>query len=128
MSTLLSLEFDGLPPSVNSMYRTSKGTRRYKKSEVAEWQDEIAGLIRQAWGRTDHYTGEVEVHVLFTVNNNRRWDVDNRLKALLDCLAHGGVIKDDTQISGILALRRQGDTSSTKIEVREYTRGTTSKA
>ena len=125
MSILLSLEFEGLPPSVNQMYRTGRGSKRYKKPykkpEVSEWQNEVASLMRRAWDNPRPYTGEIEVHILFMVSNKRRWDVDNRLKALLDCLAHGGVIKDDTQISGILALRRQGDTSSTKIEVREYT-------
>lgn len=121
MSILLSLEFEGLPPSVNAMYRTSRGSKRYKKPEVSEWQDEIAALMRRAWYNPRPYTGEVEVHILFTVGNKRRWDVDNRLKALLDCLAHGGVIKDDTQISGIFAQRQAGEASSTKIEVREYT-------
>ncbi|MBR1438984.1 MAG: RusA family crossover junction endodeoxyribonuclease [Synergistaceae bacterium] len=120
MSILLSLEFEGLPPSVNAMYRTGKGSKRYKKPEVSEWQDEVASLMRSAWANPRPYTGEIEVHILFMVSNKRRWDVDNRLKALLDCLAHGGVIVDDTQISGILALRRQGETSRTKIEVREY--------
>ena len=125
---MLSLEFEGLPPSVNAMYRTGRGAQRYKKPEVAEWQDEVASIMRQAWDKPRPYTGDVEVHILFTVGNKRRWDVDNRLKALLDCLAHGGVIKDDTQISGIVALRNPGETSSTKIEVREYTRGTASKS
>ena len=122
MSILLSLEFEGLPPSVNAMYRTGRGSARYKKPEVSEWQDEVASIMRQAWNKTRPYTGDVDVHILFTVGNKRRWDVDNRLKALLDCLAHGGVIKDDSQISGILALRKAGEASSTKIEVREYLR------
>ena len=120
MSILLSLEFEGLPPSVNAMYRTSRGSKRYKKPEVSEWQNEVASLMRSVWANPRPYTGEIEVHILFMVSNKRRWDVDNRLKALLDCLAHGGVIKDDSQISGILALRKAGETSSTKIELREY--------
>ena len=119
MNKLLTLELEGLPPSVNQMYRTGRGSVRYKKAEVSEWQDAVASMMRQAWNNPRPYTEEVEVHVLFTVGNHRRWDVDNRLKALLDCLAHGGVIKDDSQISGILALRKAGETSSTKIEVRQ---------
>ena len=59
--------------------------------------------------------------VQFTVNNRRRWDIDNRLKALLDCFEMGGVIKDDTQISGIIAKRVEGETSQTQIEMSEYT-------
>ena len=120
INALLSLDFAGLPPSVNQMYRTSKGSKRYKKPEVSEWQEEIAALIRQAWSKTSPYTGEVEVHILFTVSSNRRWDVDNRLKALLDCLAYGGVIHDDSQIWGIVAARVKGETSTTKITMEAY--------
>ena len=37
-------------------------------------------------GKMRPYTEEVEVHVLFKVKRNRRWDIGNRLKFLLDCL------------------------------------------
>ena len=49
MNKLLTLELEGLPPSVNAMYRTGKGAQRYKKAEVSEWQDEVARVMRQAW-------------------------------------------------------------------------------
>ena len=120
MSILLLLELEGLPPSVNQMYRTGRSGSRYKRAEVSDWQEETAGAVREAWGREEAYTGPVEVHVKFTVRNNRRWDVDNRLKALLDCLELGGVIHDDSQIWGIQALRVQGETCATTLYVREY--------
>ena len=120
INTLLSLDFAGLPPSVNQMYRTSRGSARYKKPEVSEWQEEIAAVMRKAWGGKKPYADVVEVRVLFTVANDRRWDVDNRLKALLDCLAYGGVIHDDSQIWGIVAARVKGDTNTTKITMKKY--------
>ncbi len=82
MSSLLRLELEGLPPSVNQMYRTGKSGTRYKRSEVSDWQEETALMLGKAWDK-DPYTGNVEVYIVFTMKNNRRWDIDNRLKALL---------------------------------------------
>ena len=121
MSILLRLELEGLPPSVNQMYRTGRSGTRYKRPEVSDWQSETSMLMREAWSKDRAYVEPVEVHVQFTVGNNRRWDVDNRLKALLDCLELGGVIEDDSQIWGILALRVPGERSGTRIEMREDT-------
>ena len=121
MSELLRLKLEGLPPSANQMYRTGRSGSRYKRPEVSEWQEETAGTIRKAWSREKPYAEPVEVYVRFTVGNNRRWDVDNRLKALLDCLELGGAIHDDSQIWGILALRVQGERSATELQMREYT-------
>ncbi|MBQ3447317.1 MAG: RusA family crossover junction endodeoxyribonuclease [Synergistaceae bacterium] len=121
MSMIFRLEIEGLPPSVNSMYRTGKFSARYKRPEVAEWQEELTARMRECWNKPLAYMDVVEVHVLFTVKDNRRWDVDNRLKALLDCLSMAGVIHDDSQIWGIVALRVKGEYSRTRIEVREYT-------
>lgn len=120
MDALLRLGINTLPPSVNSIYRTGRAGQRYKKPEVLEWQEDIAEFMREDWKEKDTYTGEILVQVLFVVPNRRRWDVDNRLKALLDCLQIAGVIKDDSQIAGITAERRRGDTVKTLIAVHEY--------
>ena len=66
MSSLLRIEFEGLPPSVNQMYRTGKYGGRYKRSEVSDWQKETAGKIREAWNK-EAYAGNVEVHIVLTV-------------------------------------------------------------
>ena len=121
MSSLLRVKLEGLPPSANQMYRTGKYGTRYKKPEVEEWQGEVANAIRQEWGKVRPYTEEVEVRIIFTVKGNRRWDIDNRLKALLDCLELAGVIEDDSQIWGIIACKIAGEESSTQLEMKEYT-------
>lgn len=118
---LLKLELSGLPPSVNQMYRTGRYGNRYKRVEVEDWQEETAKAVREAWNKPRPYMEEVEVRVIFRVKDNRRWDVDNRLKALFDCLEEGGAIKDDSQISGIIAARVSGEDSATLIEMRKYT-------
>lgn len=120
MSSLLRLEFEGLPPSVNQMYRTGKYGGRYKRSDVSDWQDETAGKIREAWNK-EVYAGNVEVHIVYTVKGKKRWDIDNRLKALLDCLEVAGVIKDDSQIWGIVAYKERGKKDGVEIVMMEHT-------
>ncbi len=121
MSSLLRIELEGLPPSVNQMYRTNRRGSRYKRVEVSLWQSEISEMINEAWGNKPPYTGNVEVHIVFTVKGNRRWDIDNRLKSLIDCLQEGGAIKDDSQIWGIVAYRERGEKDSTELVMMEHT-------
>ena len=69
MSVLLSLEFEGLPPTANTMYRNS-GSRRYKRQEVQDWQEEIAGLMSEQWhGRP--YPRRTQVNIKFTTKDKR---------------------------------------------------------
>ena len=120
MKKLLELEIDSLPPSVNSMYRTSFRTARYKRAEISRWQDDVSLKMRQEWNNPYPYDGKVQVHIVFTVENNRRWDIDNRLKALLDCFMEAEVIYDDSQIWGLFAERVKVERSSTQIVLEEY--------
>ena len=121
MTRLLNIEIDGLPPSVNAMYRTSNSSVRYKRAEVSHWQDKVSKQMRQEWNDPYPYDGKVQVHIIFSVENNRRWDIDNRVKALLDCLMKGGVIEDDSQIWGLFVERVKGEQRSTQIVLEEYT-------
>ena len=127
MSVLLTLEIPGLPPTANSMYRNS-GTHRYKRQEVTEWQEEVSGLMREHWNRNAVTPGaveapscrSVEVQIEFTVKGRYRWDIDNRLKALLDCLEIGGILANDNQIDSLKVTRTRGNKDSTRIILMEY--------
>ena len=125
MSELMTIEFEGLPPTVNQMYR-SAGNRRYKQNVVADWQEDIASLMAKEWNKTKRrsalgainkapYAGRAAVRILFTVNTNRRWDIDNRMKALLDCLEMSGVLEDDSQIDYLSVTREKGAKLQTRI-------------
>ena len=37
------------------MYRTGRNGIRYKRIEVEEWQEEVSGIIREAWGEKPPY-------------------------------------------------------------------------
>ena len=112
---LLSLELEGLPPTVNHLYRSTKGGRRYKTAEGREYQEQVSANIAKWWGTREIYTGAVELRILFETANNRRWDIDNRVKALQDCLTMGGVLKDDRQVDILHVERRYTGRSRTHI-------------
>ena len=119
MSVLLSLEFEGLPPTANTMYRNS-GSRRYKRQEVQDWQEEIAGLMSEQWNIRP-YSRRVQINIKFTTKDKRHWDIDNRIKSLLDCLEIAGVLLNDNQRDGLNVRRHRGDQNKTRISVMEFT-------
>lgn len=84
------------PPSVNTYWRMfqnrmiiSKPGRDYRKA-VAEQ------VMLQARGKST--TGKVKVTIEAWRPDNRKRDLDNLLKAVLDSLGHAGVYVDDSLI------------------------------
>ena len=110
-NVFLSIEFDGLPPTVNQMYR-SIGTRRYKTTACQNFQTRLADHIKLFWGNKPPLTQHVSLYITFDQSDRRRWDIDNRVKSLQDCLQMAGVIKDDSQID-LLHLERRHDAERT---------------
>ena len=56
--------------------------------------------------------GKLSVAILASPPDNKRRDLDNLLKSLLDALQHAGVYKDDNQIDQLQIARmpdRNGD-------------------
>ena len=48
MITLLDIELEGLPPSVNGMYGR-KTTHIYKRSGARDWQEQAEKELRREW-------------------------------------------------------------------------------
>ena len=114
---LISLELDGLPPTVNLMYR-NVGTRRYKTAACHDYQDFLASRLASLWNGKPPVTSPVSLYVKFSQCDRRRWDIDNRAKALQDCFQMSGIIKDDRQID-LLILHRvhNADKASTLLSL-----------
>ncbi len=116
---LLELEFEGLPPSVNHMYRGARGWR-YLTADTIGFQTRISALMRDECQIQEIYTGAVAVFIKFYTNNKRRWDIDNRVKSLIDCLEKAGIIQDDSQIDALFINRERCKKSATRIIVCGY--------
>ena len=114
MSALIELEFEGLPPTVNHMYRTA-GKYRYKTLEARQYQEYAANKIREQWQGKSIITESVSLYICYETSNRRRWDIDNRVKALQDCLSIAGVIHDDMQVQELHVKRIYGSKMATTM-------------
>ena len=123
MSAILDMELLELPPTVNHMYRTGYRSR-YKTLEVREYQTYAVNRLREAWGSREPLSGCVELRIVFTTNDKRKWDIDNRVKALQDCLSLAGVIKDDSQLDALHVKRVYGKEKGTRITLTEQEKST----
>ena len=118
MSTLLDIELEGLPPTVNRMYGRQT-THIYKRSEVQDWQDGAVREIRQEWGDKPAMNGAVELSIEYTTKDRRRWDIDNRVKAVQDTLQQAEVISDDRIIERLHVSRKYGTRNKTRLILRQ---------
>ena len=120
MRKLLEVELRGLPPTLNHLYRTGRNGTRYKTVMGKLYQDYLTLLLRQEWGKRARYESGIELRLTLTSPSRRKWDLDNRVKALQDCLVHAGVLKDDAQVEILHVERKQGKQSQTRLEMYEH--------
>ncbi len=86
----------------------SREGRRYRRT------------VRDLLAGTTQLTGRLAVVVTLFPPDQRRRDLDNALKALLDAVGHGGAYGDDSQIDELRVTRGEVLTGgSTRIEIRE---------
>ena len=72
------------PPSVNRLWRSGKG-HVYPSKRYAAWRQEAAQAVSAAWSGST-MLGHVSVEIRLYGDSRRRWDIDNRAKAVLDLL------------------------------------------
>ena len=119
MSVLIEVEIKGLPPSVNKMYGVSRHGK-FKLGDVSKWQAQAVTEIQRKRTSRSVYTGDVELSIILYSNSRRRWDVDNRVKALQDCLQFAGVVENDAQVQKLTVERVHGNSEKTFLTVCEY--------
>ena len=113
---LLNTRLNMLPPTVNHMYINGRG-RRFKTSECRAFQQNTTQIFIEHKNPFIQYpyVNGVKLNLIFIASNNRRWDLDNRLKAIQDCLQLSNIIKDDKQINELYIRRMRGFNDATLI-------------
>jgi crossover junction endodeoxyribonuclease RusA len=84
------------PPSVNKYWRTFQG-RMIISAEGRSYRKAVADQVLVQRG-AKHYAGKLRVVIEAYRPDNRRRDLDNLLKAVLDGCTHAGVWEDDSNI------------------------------
>jgi crossover junction endodeoxyribonuclease RusA len=83
------------PPSINHYWRRV-GARTLISREGRRFRERVIAILAAQDIRP--LTGRLAVQIDAFPPDNRRRDLDNVLKSLLDALQHGGAYLDDSQI------------------------------
>jgi Holliday junction resolvase RusA-like endonuclease len=102
------------PPSINHYWRRV-GFRTLISREGRRFRERVVALLAARGVRP--LAGLLSVEVDVHPPDNRRRDIDNVQKALLDALQHGGAYDDDSQIVK-LAIARCPAVEGGKVVVR----------
>jgi len=92
------------PPSVNHYYR-HVGPRVLISRDGRKYRENVVSLLKSEG--IPKFTGKVELHIELMPGDNRRRDVDNSLKCLLDTFTHGGLYDDDSQVYKLTVIKRE---------------------
>lgn len=90
------------PNSVNSHWRTSKTGGQYLSKEGKEFRENVRAYIKLFKYKT--YENNVKVKLDLYFSDNRRRDLDNYFKSIIDCF-NGILYLDDKQIYKIEATK-----------------------
>ena len=91
------------PPTNNLYYRHAKGTT-YLSAEGKAYRQAVAEHCVEK--NVGHVDGRLGVYAYAFPDSNRRQDLDNLWKAILDSLQHAGIYRDDAQIDQLHMTRR----------------------
>lgn len=95
------------PLSVNAIWRSvavgGRAPRNIKSRAYREWRERAVSVVSGVW-RAEPYAGPVSVTLRLYAPSRRSYDIDNKVKGVLDAL-QGVVLEDDDQVDRLLVLR-----------------------
>lgn len=109
------------PPSANTYYRSvlmGKHPRVIISRKGREYSEDVQGYIGHQFNRPP-LEGRLAVQIMAHAPTRRAFDVDNRLKPLLDALQKARVFLDDGQIDDLRIMRgeiKQGGEAIVQIQ------------
>lgn len=104
------------PPSVNRMWRNVNGRTILSEEGRAYRTDVLAAVLTMR--DRPCFEGRIAVSIVAYAPDNRRRDLDNVCKGLLDGMQHAGVYGDDSQIDRLTVERGNVDKAKPRVEVR----------
>lgn len=108
-----------LPPTVNHYWGQS-GKRRFIGAQGREFRQHVVDAVEK--NRPPVLYGRLLVHIVLIQTDKRRWDIDNRIKPLLDALEHANVFENDSQVDALQVdrlVKLDEDQSWCKVIVQE---------
>lgn len=93
-----------MPPSLNTLYPTVGNRRALSKAGKA-WYAKSLYSIRSQWNKVGFNKQRVMITIWLTFQDNRRRDIDNVIKPILDCITKSGIWKDDSQVDELRVIR-----------------------
>ena len=101
MTRRITLVLD-FPPSANTYYRTYRG-----RAVLSEAGRNYKIHVKTSWVLSGHsqLSGRLSVEVQLQAPTKRKYDIDNRIKPLLDALQDAGVFADDEAVDDIHVMR-----------------------
>lgn len=92
------------PPSVNT-YTACVRNRKILSKRGREYKKAVAGICEEAGISGLRLKGSISFHIELRPPDNRRRDLDNHLKALIDGFTSAGVWEDDSQITHMTCIK-----------------------
>lgn len=89
------------PPSVNHAWGQN-GSRKYLKKSGHEFRQKVSEAVQDAGARVE---GRLAVFITLHAPTRREYDIDNRIKAVLDALQCAGIFDDDEQVDVLWVMR-----------------------
>ncbi|SDO29283.1 crossover junction endodeoxyribonuclease RusA [Halomonas shengliensis] len=111
------------PPSTNRIWR-NVGKRTLLSKEARVFRNRARGELLAQGAANRKLAGRVALEVVLYPKNGRAFDIDNKLKALLDALTYSRVWLDDGQVDEILVVRGpQKEEAQARVTITERAGG-----
>ncbi|WP_178862089.1 RusA family crossover junction endodeoxyribonuclease [Thiomicrorhabdus cannonii] len=91
-------------PSANTYYRRA-GQHIHLSLKGRQFKAAVAQVLQAQGLHRERISHRLRVRIELYPPNRRKFDIDNRIKPLLDALQHGGLFVDDEQIDRLAVAR-----------------------
>ena len=112
---MINLDLPVWPPSTNSIWRNVHG-RTVLAAPARSFFVRAVDYIGLKYPQAEPLRGSVAVTIRLYPPDRRKFDIDNRCKALLDTLSKAGIFEDDSQVDR-LTVSREAPEKGGRVEV-----------